>query len=187
MSSLMGKSMMDLDSIWVTPKVKDFEYPAGHPADPIEVIIFGELYLVEVETHLLDNITYSVLDPPAFRAHTKSVPRVWMPSPPLFSTRLRTRPSRLPFEDTRYRYIPHQRLPRLLAPRGHPSDSQKPGSRIPHFVSSILGFLNSTGPYRSKKSKKRPSYPRLLGRSGTGTLLRRRRTYPWHRQYHNTQ
>jgi len=74
MSSLMGKAMTDVDLIWVIPKVKDLEYPAGEPADPIEVIIFGEPYLIEVETHVLDNITYVILDSPVFRAQTKSDP-----------------------------------------------------------------------------------------------------------------
>jgi alpha-1,3-glucan synthase len=74
MSSLMGKAMIDVDLIWVIPKVKDLEYPAGEPADPIEVIIFGEPYLIEVETHVLDNITYVILDSPVFRAQTKSDP-----------------------------------------------------------------------------------------------------------------
>lgn len=74
MSSLMGKAMTDVDLVWVVPKVKDIEYPAGEPADPIEVIIFGEPYLIEVETHVLDNITYVILDSPVFRAQTKSDP-----------------------------------------------------------------------------------------------------------------
>lgn len=74
MSSLMGKAMTDVDLIWVIPKVKDLDYPAGDPAEPIEVIIFGEPYLIEVETHLLDNITYVILDSPVFRAQTKSDP-----------------------------------------------------------------------------------------------------------------
>ena len=74
MSSLMGKSMTDVDLIWVIPKVKDLEYPPGDPADPIEVIIFGEPYLIEVETHTLDNITYVILDSPVFRAQTKADP-----------------------------------------------------------------------------------------------------------------
>ncbi|KAF4615437.1 hypothetical protein D9613_003090 [Agrocybe pediades] len=74
MSSLMGKAMTDVDLIWVVPKVKDLEYPAGEPAEPIEVIIFGEPYLIEVETHVLDNITYVILDSPVFRAQTKSDP-----------------------------------------------------------------------------------------------------------------
>jgi len=74
MSSLMGKAMTDVDLVWVIPKVKDIEYPAGDPAEPIEVIIFGEPYLIEVETHVLDNITYVILDSPVFRAQTKSDP-----------------------------------------------------------------------------------------------------------------
>ncbi|KAF9779585.1 hypothetical protein BJ322DRAFT_1167861 [Thelephora terrestris] len=45
MSSLMGKSMTDVDMIWVVPKVKVIEYPPGEPIEPIEVIIFGEPYL----------------------------------------------------------------------------------------------------------------------------------------------
>ncbi|TFY76274.1 hypothetical protein EWM64_g7737 [Hericium alpestre] len=74
MSSLMGKAMTDVDLMWVVPKVKDIEYPAGEPADPVEVIIFGEPYLIEVETHVLDNITYVILDSPVFRAQTKADP-----------------------------------------------------------------------------------------------------------------
>ncbi|OCH94959.1 glycoside hydrolase family 13 and glycosyltransferase family 5 domain-containing protein [Obba rivulosa] len=74
MSSLMGKAMTDVDLLWVCPKVKDLEYPAGEPAEPIEVIIFGEPYLIEVETHTLDNITYILLDSPVFRAQTKADP-----------------------------------------------------------------------------------------------------------------
>ncbi|KAI9466337.1 glycoside hydrolase family 13 and glycosyltransferase family 5 protein [Lactarius psammicola] len=74
MSSLMGKAMSDVDLIWVVPKVKDLEYPAGEPAEPIEVIIFGEPYLIEVEIHVLDNITYVILDSPVFRAQTKADP-----------------------------------------------------------------------------------------------------------------
>ena len=74
MSSLMGKAMTDVDLIWVVPKVKDLEYPAGEPAEPIEVVIFGEPYLIEVDTHTLDNITFVLLDSPVFRAQTKSDP-----------------------------------------------------------------------------------------------------------------
>ncbi|WVN90024.1 uncharacterized protein L203_105256 [Cryptococcus depauperatus CBS 7841] len=74
MSSLMGKAMTDVDLIWVVPKVQDLEYPQGEYAEPIEVIIFGEPYLIEVETHQLDNITYVILDSPVFRAQTKADP-----------------------------------------------------------------------------------------------------------------
>lgn len=74
MSTLMGKAMTDVDLIWVVPKVQDIDYPQGDYAEPIEVIIFGEPYLIEVETHKLDNITYIILDSPVFRAQTKSDP-----------------------------------------------------------------------------------------------------------------
>ncbi|WWD19870.1 hypothetical protein CI109_104338 [Kwoniella shandongensis] len=74
MSTLMGKAMSDVDLIWVVPKVQDIEYPQGDYAEPIEVIIFGEPYLIEVETHQVDNITYVILDSPVFRAQTKSDP-----------------------------------------------------------------------------------------------------------------
>jgi alpha-1,3-glucan synthase len=66
--------MTDVDLIWVVPKVKDVEYPVGDPAEPFEVIIFGEPYLIEVETHVLDNVTYVILDNPVFRAQTKADP-----------------------------------------------------------------------------------------------------------------
>jgi len=69
MSSFMGKSMTDVDLIWAVPKVKDIGYP---PSEPIEVIIFGEPHLIKVEKHILDNIAYVILDPPAFRAQIES-------------------------------------------------------------------------------------------------------------------
>lgn len=74
MSSLMGKAMTDVDLIWVIPKVQDIDYPQGDFAEPIEVVIFGEPYLIEVETHTVGNITYVILDSPVFRAQTKSDP-----------------------------------------------------------------------------------------------------------------
>ncbi|KAA1078201.1 Cell wall alpha-1,3-glucan synthase ags1 [Puccinia graminis f. sp. tritici] len=74
MSSLMGKAMHDVDLLWVVPKVKDLEYPEAEPAPPIEVTIFGEKYLIELQIHRLDNITYYLLDSPVFRANTKSDP-----------------------------------------------------------------------------------------------------------------
>ena len=53
---------------WIVPEVKDLEYPPGDPDDPIEVIIFRELCLIAIEYHVLDNITYVILDSLVFRA-----------------------------------------------------------------------------------------------------------------------
>ncbi|KAF5383371.1 hypothetical protein D9757_008431 [Collybiopsis confluens] len=74
MSSLMGKAMTDVDLIWVVPKVKDLEYPSGDPDEPIEVVIFRESYLINVETYVVDHITYVILDSPVFRSQTKADP-----------------------------------------------------------------------------------------------------------------
>jgi alpha-1,3-glucan synthase len=74
MATLMGKAMTDVDLIWVVPKVGDIEYPPGEPSDPFEVVIFGERYLVEVETHNWAHIKYIILDSPVFRAQTKADP-----------------------------------------------------------------------------------------------------------------
>ncbi|KAL7417332.1 putative alpha-glucan synthase [Mrakia frigida] len=74
MSKLMGTAMTDCDLVWVIPKVGGVEYPAGEPAEPIEVVIFGESYLIELEIHVYQNITYYILDSPVFRAQTKSDP-----------------------------------------------------------------------------------------------------------------
>ncbi|KIK62206.1 glycosyltransferase family 5 protein [Collybiopsis luxurians FD-317 M1] len=62
MSSLMGKAMTDVDLIWVIPKVKDLDYPPGDP------------YLIRVETHVVDHITYVILDSPVFRTQIKADP-----------------------------------------------------------------------------------------------------------------
>ena len=50
MLSLIGKLMMDVDMIWVVPKVKDLEYPPGEPIESIEIVIFRETYLIEVRS-----------------------------------------------------------------------------------------------------------------------------------------
>ncbi|KAA1072162.1 Cell wall alpha-1,3-glucan synthase ags1 [Puccinia graminis f. sp. tritici] len=57
----------------VVPKVKDLEYPEAEPAPPIEVTIFGEKYLIELQIHRLDNITY-------YLARLSRIP-VQIPSP----------------------------------------------------------------------------------------------------------
>ncbi|KAG6819041.1 hypothetical protein H0H93_016019, partial [Arthromyces matolae] len=74
MSTLMGKALPGSDLVWIVPKVGDVHYPSGETVDPIKVVIFGEPYLVDVETHAVDNITYILLDSPVFRAQTKADP-----------------------------------------------------------------------------------------------------------------
>ncbi|KAJ3781651.1 glycoside hydrolase family 13 and glycosyltransferase family 5 protein [Lentinula aff. detonsa] len=76
MASLMGKSMTDVSLIWVVPKVSGVVYPTnlGYPMEPIEVGLFGETYLVEVEVYVYQHITYLLLSSPVFLAQSKSDP-----------------------------------------------------------------------------------------------------------------
>ncbi|KAG6369954.1 hypothetical protein JVT61DRAFT_12581 [Boletus reticuloceps] len=95
--------------------VKDTEHPAGEPGEPIEVVIFGEPYLIEVETHAFDNITYVLLDSPIStprRNHTR-IPLAWMISVQQPFIRRGIRPSQPPLVGPRDRRLPYQRLPRL--------------------------------------------------------------------------
>ncbi|KAJ3967771.1 hypothetical protein EV361DRAFT_952918 [Lentinula raphanica] len=60
----------------LAPKVRELVYPSnlGDPMEPIEVVLFGETYLVEVEVYVYQHISYVLLDSPVFRAQTKADP-----------------------------------------------------------------------------------------------------------------
>ena len=45
--------------------------PPGDPPDLFDVIVFGDPYLIEFETHTLDNITYTSLGFPVFCAQAR--------------------------------------------------------------------------------------------------------------------
>jgi len=70
----MGKNLSHQNLIWVVPKVGGVRYPEGQHAEPMEVIILGKHYQVNVQYHILENITYVLLDAPVFRKRTKIEP-----------------------------------------------------------------------------------------------------------------
>ena len=74
MAQLMGKNLAHQDLIWVVPKVGDVDYKEGEYAEPMIVTIFGEEFEIEVQTHVLRNITYVLLDAPVFRKQMKAEP-----------------------------------------------------------------------------------------------------------------
>jgi alpha-1,3-glucan synthase len=74
MAQLMGKSLQHQNLIWVVPCVGGIDYPIDNPADPIDVVINGKSYDVQVQYHVLDNITYVLLDAPVFRRQTAKEP-----------------------------------------------------------------------------------------------------------------
>ena len=74
MAQLMGKNLAHQDLIWVVPCVGGIDYPIDEPADTMTVTILGSQYEIQVQYHVLRNITYVLLDAPVFRQQTKSEP-----------------------------------------------------------------------------------------------------------------
>ncbi|CEL08688.1 Putative Alpha-1,3-glucan synthase Ags1 [Aspergillus calidoustus] len=74
MAQLMGKTLGHQDLIWVVPCVGGVDYPEDTPAEPMTVVILGNPYQVQVQYHVLNNITYVLLDAPVFRQQSKSEP-----------------------------------------------------------------------------------------------------------------
>ena len=74
MAQLMGANLGHQDLIWVVPCVGGIDYPEAERAEPMTVTILGSTYEVEVQYHVLNNITYVLLDAPVFRKQTKSDP-----------------------------------------------------------------------------------------------------------------
>ncbi|KAL3424555.1 alpha-1,3-glucan synthase [Phlyctema vagabunda] len=74
MAQLMGKSLQHQDLVWVVPCVGGIDYPVDQVAEPMFVTILGALYEIQVQYHVLRNITYVLLDAPIFRQQTKTEP-----------------------------------------------------------------------------------------------------------------
>lgn len=72
MAQLMGQNLKHQNLIWVVPCVGDVEYPVDTPVEPYVVTILEKPYLVNVQYHIVDNITYVLLDAPVFRQQTKA-------------------------------------------------------------------------------------------------------------------
>ncbi|RDW63463.1 hypothetical protein BP6252_11008 [Coleophoma cylindrospora] len=62
------------DLIWVVPCVGGIEYPIDSPAEPITVLVAGQSIEVKVQYHVVENITWILLDSPITRQQTKSTP-----------------------------------------------------------------------------------------------------------------
>ncbi|KAF2402249.1 hypothetical protein EJ06DRAFT_520290 [Trichodelitschia bisporula] len=74
MAQLMGKKLGHQDLIWVVPCVGGVDYPVDQPGEPMHITIMDKEYKVDVQYHVLRNITYVVLDAPVFRQQTKNEP-----------------------------------------------------------------------------------------------------------------
>ena len=77
MTQLMGKHLTQHNLIWVVPCVGGVDYPDPKDdelAEPMEITILEKVYHVRIQTHVLRNITYVLLDAPVFRKQTKAEP-----------------------------------------------------------------------------------------------------------------
>ncbi|KAL3470643.1 hypothetical protein BJX99DRAFT_264045 [Aspergillus californicus] len=74
MAQLMGKNLGHQDLIWVVPCVGGVDYPEDQPGESMFVKVLSNVYEVKIQYHVLDNITYVLLDAPVFRQQTKSEP-----------------------------------------------------------------------------------------------------------------
>jgi hypothetical protein len=52
--------------------VGGIDYPTDTPAEPMHVTVLGKSYKIDVQYHVLRNITYVLLDAPIFRQQTKA-------------------------------------------------------------------------------------------------------------------
>ncbi|KAJ6113439.1 hypothetical protein N7523_006756 [Penicillium sp. IBT 18751x] len=74
MAQLMSQNLKHQNLIWVVPCVGDIDYPIDTPIEPFVVTILDKPYLVKVQYHIVENITYVLLDAPVFRQQTKAEP-----------------------------------------------------------------------------------------------------------------
>ena len=74
MAQLMGKNLGHQDLVWVVPCVGGIDYPVDQRAEPMTITVLGATYTIQVQYHVLRNITYVLLDAPVFRQQTKAEP-----------------------------------------------------------------------------------------------------------------
>lgn len=74
MAQLMSKNLGHQELVWVVLCVGDIDYSEDRRAKAMFVTVFGTHYIVQVQYHQLENITYALLDAPVFRARRKSEP-----------------------------------------------------------------------------------------------------------------
>jgi len=70
----VGKNLGHQDLIWVVPCVGGIEYPEDQRVEPFTITILGLQYDIQVQYHVVRNITYVLLDAPVFRGQSKSEP-----------------------------------------------------------------------------------------------------------------
>lgn len=74
MAQLMGTNLGHQDLIWVVPCVSGIEYPLDTPVESMFITVLDKDYEIQVQYHVVRNITYVLLDAPIFRKQSKAEP-----------------------------------------------------------------------------------------------------------------
>ncbi|RMD42620.1 hypothetical protein DV735_g2493, partial [Chaetothyriales sp. CBS 134920] len=76
MAALMTKHLRHHKLFWVVPCLGGVDYPFEPDSEvrPIKVQVSEQSFKVQVHVHVIDNITYFLLDAPVFRRRTKAEP-----------------------------------------------------------------------------------------------------------------
>lgn len=74
MASLMAKNLQHQNLVWVVPCVGGLDYPIDQVGEPMRITILDQTYIINVQYHCYQNITFVLLDAPVFRAQTKNEP-----------------------------------------------------------------------------------------------------------------
>lgn len=74
MAQLMGTNLGHQDIVWVVPCVSGVDYPLDNPVESMFITVLDKDYEIQVQYHVVRNITYVLLDAPVFRKQTKAEP-----------------------------------------------------------------------------------------------------------------
>lgn len=78
----MGSTLVSVDlaaerqstSNLTDSSIADTKYPTDRPAESIAIKVLGGMYEIKTQYHVVENITYVLLDAPIFRQQTKAEP-----------------------------------------------------------------------------------------------------------------
>lgn len=78
MALMVSSYREDPDLMWIIPCFQGMNFPQGQQAEPMIVTISGvDDYVVQVQYHFVQNITYVLLDSLIFQTQTDDVPYSW--------------------------------------------------------------------------------------------------------------
>lgn len=74
----MGNSLVSVTPtsiiVLTAASIGGIDYPVDSPAESIAIKILGSMYEIKTQYHVVENITYVLLDAPVFRQQTKADP-----------------------------------------------------------------------------------------------------------------